>query len=286
MLTYIFRPQTNNLILDGETLISIIYNRPEKISCNLGLSSCKVEYSNSTATLGKYKIDLNYLKSIRIDKSCVYVVSPSGELIKLAFFSGQHFYKLRAISPQTAPTVEIDGIHMHRIKDITPWKDSYLKIKFLKIRPGAVVLDVCTGLGYTAIHSLMRGAREVISIEKDENILKLAELNPWSWKLSDHRITILLGDASEVVEYLRPSSFNYIVHDPPRISLAGELYSLEFYKKLYTLLKPKGKLFHYTGQPFEKIGYKIIKGILNRLRAAGFRRAAYISEITGIIASK
>jgi len=286
MLTYIFRPQTNNLILDGETLISIIYNRPEKISCNLGLSSCKVEYSNSTATLGKYKIDLNYLKSIRIDKSCVYVVSPSGELIKLAFFSGQHFYKLRAISPQTAPTVEIDGIHMHRIKDITPWKDSYLKIKFLKIRPGAVVLDVCTGLGYTAIHSLMRGAREVISIEKDENILKLAELNPWSWKLSDHRITILLGDASEVVEYLRPSSFNYIVHDPPRISLAGELYSLEFYKKLYTLLKPKGKLFHYTGQPFEKIGYKIIKGILNRLRAAGFRRVVYISEITGIIASK
>jgi len=286
MLTYIFRPQTNNLILDGETLISIIYNRPEKISCNLGLSSCKVEYSNSTATLGKYKIDLNYLKSIRIDKSCVYVVSPSGELIKLAFFSGQHFYKLRAISPQTAPTVEIDGIHMHRIKDITPWKDSYLKIKFLKIRPGAVVLDVCTGLGYTAIHSLMRGAREVISIEKDENILKLAELNPWSWKLSDHKITILLGDASEVVEYLRPSSFNYIVHDPPRISLAGELYSLEFYKKLYTLLKPKGKLFHYTGQPFEKIGYKIIKGILNRLRAAGFRRVVYISEITGIIASK
>ncbi|RLE95112.1 MAG: SAM-dependent methyltransferase [Thermoprotei archaeon] len=286
MLTYIFRPQTNNLILDGETLISIIYNRPEKISCNLGLNSCKVEYSNSTATLGKYKIDLNYLKSIRIDKSCVYAVSPSGELIKLAFFSGQHFYKLRAISPQTAPTVEIDGIHMHRVKDTTPWKDSYLKIKFLKIRPGAVVLDICTGLGYTAIHSLMRGAKEVISIEKDENILKLAELNPWSWKLSDHRITILLGDASEVVEYLRPFSFNYIVHDPPRISLAGELYSLEFYKKLYTLLKPKGKLFHYTGQPFEKIGYKIIKGILNRLRAAGFRRAAYISEITGIIASK
>ena len=286
MLTYIFKPQINNLIIDGKTLISIIYNKPEYISCNLGLRKCKVNYLNGKAIIEKYKIDLDYLKTIRIDDSCVYAITPPGEIIKLAFFSGQHFYKLRAISPETAPTLEIDGIHMHRIKDITPWNDSYLKIKFLRIRPGAVVLDVCTGLGYTAIHSLMQGAREIISIEKDENVLKLAELNPWSWRLSDHRITILLGDASEIVEYLRPSSFNYIIHDPPRISLAGELYSLEFYRNLYSLLKPKGKLFHYTGQPFEKIGYKIVKGILNRLRAVGFRRVIYVEKITGIIASK
>ncbi|HDI75399.1 MAG TPA: methyltransferase [Thermoprotei archaeon] len=286
MKLYLFRPKVEYLILDGATLSAIASKAIKTVHCNLGISKCKINYRGNTATIGDCVLDLTVLRTMKLDEKSVFAISRAGEVIKLAFFSGEHYYKLRAVSPQTAPTLEIDGIHMHRIKDITPWRDAFLKIRALRIRPGSRVLDVCTGLGYTAIHALRRRAREVVTVEKDENVLKLAEFNPWSWKLSDHRITIIHGRAETAVKSLRPGSFDYIIHDPPRIGLAGELYSLEFYRDLFMLLKRGGRLFHYTGQPFEKVGYKVVGGIKARLKKAGFYRIVYLDNIRGFIAYK
>jgi predicted methyltransferase len=63
------------------------------------------------------------------------------------------FYKL--IPTSTWPTLEISGIHMHRIKKVDPKTDTELKLKALG-RIYGVVLDICTGLGYTAILAARR----------------------------------------------------------------------------------------------------------------------------------
>ncbi|MEM1809584.1 MAG: methyltransferase, partial [Thermofilaceae archaeon] len=55
-----------------------------------------------------------------------------------------------------------------------------------------------------------------------------------------------------------------------RFSLAGELYSLEFYRRLRRVLKKGARVFHYTGWPGKHRGLNIQAGVVRRLRAAGF----------------
>jgi len=192
----------------------------------------------------------------------------------------QHYYKLVLATPKPYPTLEIDGIHMHRIVGIDPMSDSKIKVSVLKGFKERI-LDICTGLGYTAILAKKR-AREVITIEKDENVLKLAEYNPWSHDLAN--IKIINADASEVIYDFPSEYFDGIIHDPPRFSMAGELYSQEFYNELFRILRDRGVLFHYTGKPHSKYrGKSLVKGIGERLARAGFkvrfddRRQGYIA---------
>lgn len=62
-----------------------------------------------------------------IDDDGVFIVD-CGKLIKIAFYDNGKYYKLKCIAEDTASTLEISGIHMHRI-DITPWKDALMKAK-------------------------------------------------------------------------------------------------------------------------------------------------------------
>ena len=73
----------------------------------------------------------------------------------MAATSGKHFYKLAKTGG--APTLEIDGIRMHRTKDTTPDRMRWKKSKILGLRHGKV-LDTCMGLGYTAIQADEYGA--------------------------------------------------------------------------------------------------------------------------------
>jgi predicted methyltransferase len=135
------------------------------------------------------------------------------------------FYKL--IPTKTWPTLEISGIHMHRIKEVDPKTDSELKIKCLGKIYGDV-LDICTGLGYTAILAARKkNVKIVVTIEKDENVIKIAKLNEFSKELFENpKIKLVIGDAFEEIKKFKDESFNFVIHDPPRISLAPELYSL------------------------------------------------------------
>ncbi len=196
------------------------------------------------------------------------------------------FYKLVNV-PGGAPTLEIDGVHMHRVEDVTPWEDAMFKVRVLKVKPGSRVLDICTGLGYTAINALHMGASEVHTIEADENVLSIAELNPWSSELSSEKIKIILGDALEVIEELEEESYTHIIHDPPRLTKStGELYSLELHRKLYKILKPGGKLYHYTGEPGRTRGANVPAKIASRLKQAGFQVKGYNRRTQGVIAFK
>lgn len=189
--------------------------------------------------------------------------------VEPAAIVGEHFYKLVMVKWRKPPTLEIDGIHMHRIKDVTPAEDTKLKLRNVGSFRGKSVLDTCMGLGYTTIGAISRGAASVVTVEVDRNVLELARINPWSRGLANENVEVILGDVYEVVDTF-DREFNVIIHDPPRFSLAGHLYSMEFYEKLAAVLKPGGILVHYVGQPGIKRGIKLWVGVMKRLRKAGF----------------
>jgi len=238
-----------------------------KISLDLGRSLEEVSLSRWGVAHRGFELGWSEVKLASERGQDIYSVK-DGELIPLSITS-DHFYKLVLVRWGHPPTLEIDGIHMHRVLDVTPEVDSELKVRLLGDLRCKRVLDVCTGLGYTAIAALRRGACSITTIEKDENVIRLAKLNPWSRELADERIDLRIGDAFRLLDDYH-EEFDAVIHDPPRFSLAGELYGLEFYLKLAKALKLGGRMVHYVGQPGIHKGRRIWKGVLERLRRAGF----------------
>lgn len=228
-------------------------------------------------------IPLDYLSSL--SENFAYKLI-NGSIQRLDLFSEGKYYKLKPVAPTAPPTLEINGVQMHRTTEMDPWKDTIIKVSALGPLKGKNVLDVCTGLGYSAIAEVLKGARHVTTVEKDPNVLYFASLNPWSRGLDDERIRMVLGDAVEVLKELESEEYDAVFHDPPRYSLAGELYSREFYSELYRVLKRGGKLFHYTGEPSKHSNISFIKGVKRRLEEAGFEEVVWIDKAKGFRARK
>jgi len=285
---YIFKERKLLTRYTAEDILKAVKNgeRRVKLSFNLGLTEeeVNIEKIGEHVIVDQYKFDLKFLEEI-LERNEVYIINDDNTVEKLAFYADGKYYKLKCIARNSAPTLEINGINMHRTTGVTPWEDALMKVKAAKIGYGMKVLDVCTGLGYTAIVSLNMGASIVLSIEKDLNVIKIAELNPWSKGLENEKIKIVIGDAIEVIRKIGGETFDRIIHDPPRFSLAGELYSSEFYKELYRVLKRNGILYHYTGQPGVKRRKDIVKGVSKRIFDVGFK-VKVRRDLLGIIAFK
>jgi len=267
-----FQPVKKPLICKpvADQLLEARYQGADKLkaSFNLGRSFEEVELSRRGVIHRDFELGWDEVELASERERDIYAIE-DGRLIPLSIAS-DHFYKLVLIRWGHPPTLEIDGIHMHRILEVTPDVDSELKIKLLGDIRCKKILDVCTGLGYTAIAALKRGACNLITIEKDENVISLARMNPWSWELQDERVELRIEDAFTALDDYE-EEFNAVIHDPPRISLAGSLYSLEFYLKLAKVLKPGGRVVHYVGQPGIRRGRKIWRGVMERMRRAGFQ---------------
>ena len=148
------------------------------------------------------------------------------------------------------------------------------------------VLDTATGLGYTAIEAA-KTANQVVTVELDPAALELARFNPWSQALFDDPIIEQhVGHVWDVVEEMEDTVFSAIIHDPPTISLGGDLYDGDFYAELYRVLKDGGRLFHYIGDPGSGSIQKLEKGIMERLRAAGFAKVVRKPRAFGVTAYK
>jgi predicted methyltransferase len=146
------------------------------------------------------------------------------------------------------------------------------------------VLDTATGLGYTAIVAAATAA-EVVTIELDPTGLEIARQNPWSRELfTRSNIQQRIGDAADILPTLADASFARIVHDPPQLSLAGHLYSAEFYRELRRVLARGGRLFHYIGDPASPFGSRTTSGVMRRLHDAGFARVVRRPEAFGVVA--
>ena len=242
-----------------------------EISLDLNKTMSKIKIQDSSFIFpDNQKLDESQLKKPIKDNASCFLVQ-DGLLVKIQLFSEQtnKFYKL--VPTQDAPTLEISGIRMHVTKEMTPMEDTKKKIESVMPING-IVLDTCMGLGYTAILA-SKTADLVMTFEKDENVLEIAHLNPWSKELFDNKkISIIKSSVFDEIKVLKSSMFDAVIHDPPRLSLATELYSLEFYKQLFRVLKKDDKLYHYTGSPgskFRKIN--LAKNVGKRLRLAGFK---------------
>ena len=183
-----------------------------------------------------------------------------------------------------APTLLVAGIPMHRIKGTDPWQDTLSKVRVAN--PRGWVLDTCMGLGYTAILAA-RTAERVLTIELDAAVVAIARQNPWSQPLFDNpRIQIVIGDSADILPALASGVFSCVIHDPPTFALAGELYTLDFYREVYRVLRPRGRLFHYIGDPESKSGHAVTARVRERLRQAGFQRLTPAPHAFGLLAGK
>ena len=148
------------------------------------------------------------------------------------------------------------------------------------------MLDVCTGLGYTACGAASSAATtEVVTIELDPLMVYLQRTNPWSQQLfDDDKIVRLLGDATEILPTLPEGYFDVVIHDPPANSMSGELYSLEVYSQIRRSMRTGGRFYHYVGDPKSQASGRLFKGILERLREAGFDSPKKVEKAYGILA--
>jgi len=224
------------------------------------------------------------LEAIRASERGCFVIEKNTPR-KIQFFSEQTNQLYSLMPTQRAPTMLISGIPMHRIKGTDPHADTLEKIKTIAPITGHV-LDTATGLGYTAIQAAQT-AEHVTTIELDPAALEVARLNPWSQSLFENpKITQVIGDSFEEIEEFEANLFACIIHDPPMFNLAGDLYSGEFYRHLFRVLQPHGRLFHYIGDLESKSGRVVTKGVVRRLQEAGFKRVPQRPAAFGVIAFK
>ena len=170
------------------------------------------------------------------------------------------------------PTFEIDGIKMLPTARVSPYADAERKVDLIEPN-GKVILDTCGGLGYFAAWCLQRHARQVFSYEKNPDVIWLRSLNPWSPETGGG-LTLTQADIVDAIGSLPDRSIDAALHDPPRFGIAGELYSQAFYAQLSRVLKPKGRMFHYTGTPNKITSGRDVPGeVAKRLQRAGFATA-------------
>jgi len=255
----------------------------DRVSLDLGLSETEVRFDGLWVTIGGgSRVSKADLKKIAAREDAVFF--PEDERVyQVAITDGRHHFKL--VPTRGAPTLEIDGVRMHRTSGTEPWADSRGKLEALSLQ-GGKVLDTCMGLGYTAIGALERGVDVVVSVERQAPVFRITEMNPWSKRLSELS-GIILGDAFLAVDSLPSSFFDWVVHDPPRLTHAGDLYSEAFYRKFYQVIATGGRLFHYTGEPgSRRRGVDLQKGVQRRLRLVGFRNTEYHPQVMGVTCEK
>lgn len=254
-------------------------------SIDLNLSRCEIQLQPDDVLFPRgERLDWDNIEEINSNEvGCYFIEGKAAKVIKgFSEFSGR-VYGL--MPTESAPTMLISGIPMHRIKDTNPYRDTLSKIKAISPLHGDI-LDTTTGLGYTAIQAA-KTARHVTTIEIDPTAQEIARLNPWSKDLFDNpTITQVVGDTFDEIEKFEDESFSAIIHDPPMFSLAGDLYSLVFYRQAFRVLKPSGRIFHYIGDPDSKSGARTTAGVIRRLQEAGFHRVNHAPRAFGVVAYK
>jgi uncharacterized protein len=253
-----------------------------EISPDLGISKTAVSLSDDGCDFGTEILSWDQAAEIVANENKCYRLE-NGEITSIQSFS-EEFGRVYTLYPtESAPTMLVSGLPMHRIKGTNPWRDTQEKINVFG-RMSGQVLDTTTGLGYTAILAA-ESAAQVTTVELDPAAQKIARNNPWSQDLyKNPKIRQIIGDSNDVIEDFDDESFSGVIHDPPMFSLGGELYSLEFYRQTYRVLKPNGRMFHYIGNPESKSGRRITVGVVKRLKQAGFARVQPKPRAFGVLA--
>lgn len=259
-----------------------LMERREFVSFDLEISKYRVAYVGRYAKFNyggvNYEISLDELP----EAGDCEVYALVGDKWRELSIADKHFYKLCVFKRGWAPTLMIDGITMHSVLE-NPLSLAAKKVVGVQGR----VFECCTGLGYTTIEALKKGARYVLTVEADPNVLTLAAYNPYSRDLWSLKVDIIVEDCVNFIHSVRNNAFSYVIHDPPRISYATQrLYSEYLYREFFRILKKGGGLFHYVSQTGTKYrGLNPAKGVVERLRKVGFV-VKEVREGLGVYAKK
>ncbi|HIH11726.1 TPA: methyltransferase domain-containing protein [Candidatus Woesearchaeota archaeon] len=199
--------------------------------------------------------------SLELNDKCCYVLLKN-KLEKVQFFSPQTnlFYKL--IPTSFRPIMQCSGTSMHK-------KEFVERIDHDKIN--GVVLDAGTGLGYTAIAAAAK-AQQVITVECDDNVTRLAEFNPYSAELfSLPNIERKQGNIVELIKEFPDRSFDIIIFDAGTPKSSDAFFSLGNYQQAHRVLKRNGYLYHYLPKHHLKRGRDFGRETIDRMIKAGFR---------------
>jgi predicted methyltransferase len=253
------------------------------ISLDLNLTMTTVQLDEAGVRLpGELQITWQEVAQITEKENSCFEVTADG-IDEIRAFSETTSRYCSLYATQSAPTLVIAGFPMHRIKESDPHRDTLEKIKTIAPITG-VVLDTTLGLGYTAIEAA-KTAERVITLELDPAVIEICRRNPWSQGLfTRSNLELRNVDSFEEIRTFDDGMFDRILHDPPVFSLAGDLYSGEFYRELFRVLKPKGRLFHYIGNPDSVSAGRVTKGAIRRLQESGFRTIRDASRAFGVVA--
>ncbi len=270
----------------SEMLSQFERGNESRTSLDLGMTETTVSLDADSVRLSSVAhVSLDDLRMIAKREDSVFAVE-AGTVEKVIRYSNatRLTYKLRPTADW--PALEISGISMHRTKGTTPKTDAEAKLRLVWPVRGAV-LDTCTGLGYTAILAAST-ADSVTTIEKDQTVLEIAQLNPYSQPLFQApNIKLIHADATEVILGFGAATFDLVNNDPPTLSIAGELYADTFYAQLLRVLKPGGKLLHYIGAPGSRSrGLDLNASVTRRLQRIGFAEVHSDSETACVVATR
>jgi predicted methyltransferase len=256
-----------------------------EISLDLGISRREVRLDQAgIGTDDGPLLDWTQLQTIADSENGCFRVHDGG-IAEIRAYSESTRRTFRLFPTKEAPGLLISGFTMHRFKDITPNRAA-LEMVRAAAPVGGRVLDTATGLGYTAI-AAAKSAGTVVTIEIDPGSLEMARANPWSRALfRNPAIQLVHGDSSEEIARFPDCHFSVIIHDPPSLSLDGDLYAGSFYRQAWRVLAAKGRMFHYLGDPGSTLGGRVGKGVVQRLKAAGFSRVVAKPAAFGVLACK
>jgi predicted methyltransferase len=252
-------------------------------SADLGRTRSDVALAADGATFANgAALSWSLAERIAGDPNKCFVVQ-GGEARELRVFSATTGWVRSLLPTGTAPTTLVGGFTMHRIVGIDPREDTVRKAGGNGPFAGPV-LDTATGLGYTAIHAASR-APSVVTVELDPAALELARDNPWSAELfTAANLEQRVGDVAELVHEFADGQFAHVIHDPPSFQLAGHLYSGAFYEQLARITRKGGRVVHYIGDPESPNGARTTRGVVERLRSAGFARVQPNPRAFGVVA--
>ncbi|MFH1211604.1 MAG: methyltransferase domain-containing protein [Candidatus Woesearchaeota archaeon] len=252
------------------------------VSFDLGVSYVPVDVDSDSFSANDQCIPVAWLS--RIKENACYVFKEN-EFRKIALFSEETNFYYKLLPSQDWPTITLSSTPMHRHVNLSPKKDTALKILAVSPVKGRV-LDTCCGLGYTAI-AAAKHAAEVHVFERDENVLAIAGYNPYSQDLFlNKKIRLCRGNVFDGIKNFPHNFFDRIIHDPPTLKYSPELYSNEFYLQIFRVLKPGGLLYHYTPCPHKTKKRLFYPKVMKRLADAGFKDVKYIEEASGVRAKK
>lgn len=268
------------MVVAGNVLKKFIAEKSSQIELDFGLSKVNAHIESNYIIIDNKQ---KYLIETKIKDKFCYLLKDQ-RVIPIIFFDQQTKTTYKLVATKNWPTICFGSVPMHKVTGFGPKEDTANKMSLLK--PKGICLDTCMGLGYSAI-AASATADKVYSCERDENVFIVAKLNPFSRKLfKSKKIKVINKDVENYIDGCKKLSFDSVIHDPPTFTIAPRLYHKDFYKKIYRVLKPKGKMFHYT--PFYAVrrGVDFASKIRSNLKAVGFKITKYNPDKGGLVCQK